>query len=190
MSPAVTAPAREQLMRARAYMERQTGKAPVGLWPSEGSVSNEVLALASELGFQWAATDNGVLGRTLEREPGVDVTYQAYKWQREGREMQMLFRDHYLSDLIGFEYSRMDASQAADHFLDRIRHNAWGRDCLVPIVLDGENAWEWYWAQGRPFLRELYKRIEGDPNLEALTVSEHSTIYMQNLSGNPATVCT
>ncbi|MFM2123562.1 MAG: hypothetical protein RL328_13 [Acidobacteriota bacterium] len=169
--------ARVQLERAKTYMRRALGVDPVGLWPSEGSVSNEVLALASELGFQWAATDNGVLGRTLERDPGVDVTYQAYRWQREGREMQMLFRDHYLSDLIGFEYSRMDASHAADHFLERIRHNAGGRDCLVPIVLDGENAWEWYWAQGRPFLRELYKRIEGDPNLEALTVSEALTKY-------------
>jgi alpha-amylase/alpha-mannosidase (GH57 family) len=169
--------ARTQLERAKAYMRRTLGVDPVGLWPSEGSVSNEVLALAADMGFQWAATDNGVLGRTLEREPGVDVTYQAYEWHRENHAIKMLFRDHYLSDLIGFEYSRMDAAHAADHFLDRIRHNAGSRDCLVPIVLDGENAWEWYWAQGRLFLRELYKRIENDPNLEALTVSEALAKY-------------
>ena len=42
----------------------------------------------------------------------------------------------------------------------------------MPIILDGENAWEWYEANGRPFLRELYRRISEDPNLEALTVSE------------------
>lgn len=169
--------ARTQLERAKGYMRRTLGTDPVGLWPSEGSVSDEVLGLAAELGFQWAATDNGVLGRSLNRDPGVDLTYQPYEWQREGRHIKMLFRDHYLSDLIGFEYSRMDASQAADHFLDRIRHNAGGRDCLVPIVLDGENAWEWYWAQGRPFLRELYRRIETDPHLEALTVSEALAKY-------------
>ena len=183
--PGVTLPPRfsypqdaeTQLQRAKSYMRRVLGVDPVGLWPSEGSVSNEVLALAAQLGFRWAATDNGVLGRTLDCAPGVDVTYQPYRWQRDGREIQMLFRDHYLSDLIGFEYSRMDAGHAADHFLERIRHNVGGRDMLVPIVLDGENAWEWYWAQGRPFLRELYKRIEGDPNLEALTVSEALAKY-------------
>jgi alpha-amylase/alpha-mannosidase (GH57 family) len=164
--------AREQLDRARAYMREKLDVAPVGLWPSEGSVSDHALALAYEAGFTWAASDNGVLGRTLSRDPGVDVTYRPYVWRQDGREMRMIFRDHYLSDLIGFEYSRMSAHDAASHFLDRIRQNTAGRTSLVPIILDGENAWEWYEANGRPFLRELYRRISEDPDLEALTVSE------------------
>jgi alpha-amylase/alpha-mannosidase (GH57 family) len=164
--------AREQLDRARAYMQEKLGLAPVGLWPSEGSVSDDALALAANAGFTWAASDNGVLARTLNRDAGVDVTYRAYKWEQSGRQMRMIFRDRYLSDLIGFEYSRMSAHDAAGHFLDRIRQNTGGRECLVPIILDGENAWEWYEANGRPFLRELYRRIVEDPNLEALTVSE------------------
>ncbi len=179
-SPGMTLPerfsypqdARVQLERAKSYIRRTLGIDPVGLWPSEGSVSDEVLGLAADCGFRWAASDNGVLARTLQQDAGCDVTYQAYEWQKQQRRMKMLFRDHYLSDLIGFEYSRMDASQAADHFLERIRHNARGTQGLVPIVLDGENAWEWYREQGRPFLRELYKRIADDPELEALTVSE------------------
>ena len=164
--------AREQLDRARAYLYEKLGVAPVGLWPSEGSVSDEALALAAKAGFTWAASDNGVLARTLHRDAGVDVTYKAYLWQQEDRRMRMIFRDRYLSDLIGFEYSRMNAHDAAGHFLDRIHQNTNGRECLVPIILDGENAWEWYEANGRPFLRELYRRISDDPNLEALTVSE------------------
>jgi alpha-amylase/alpha-mannosidase (GH57 family) len=164
--------AREQLDRARAYMREKLGVAPVGLWPSEGSVSDHALALAYEAGFTWAASDNGVLGRTLNRDPGVEVTYKPYVWRQLGREMRMIFRDHYLSDLIGFEYSRMSAADAAGHFLDRIRHNTAGRPSLVPIILDGENAWEWYPENGRPFLRELYRRISADPNMEALTVAE------------------
>lgn len=184
-SPGMTLPerfsypedARVQLERARAYMRRTLGIDPEGLWPSEGSVSDEVLALAADCGFRWAATDNGVLARTLEQDAGCDVTYQAYEWRRDSHRMKLLFRDHYLSDLIGFEYSRMDAAQAADHFLDRIRHNARGTQGLVPIILDGENAWEWYHQQGRPFLRELYKRIADDSELEALTVSEALTKF-------------
>ncbi len=164
--------ARVQLDRARAYMAEKLGVAPVGLWPSEGSVSDHALALACEAGFTWAASDNGVLGRTLNRDPGVDVTYKPYVWRQDGRQIRMIFRDHYLSDLIGFEYSRMSPHDAAGHFLARIRENSGGRPSLVPIILDGENAWEWYPQNGRPFLRELYRCIAEDPELEALTVSE------------------
>jgi alpha-amylase/alpha-mannosidase (GH57 family) len=164
--------AREQLERARAYMRERLGAAPAGLWPSEGSVSDEALALAADAGFTWAGSDNGVLARTLNHDAGAQVTYRPYLWRRNGKEMRLLFRDHYLSDLIGFEYSRMAPADAAGHFLDRIRQNTQGFDALVPIILDGENAWDWYEANGRPFLRELYRRISDDPTLQALTVSE------------------
>jgi alpha-amylase/alpha-mannosidase (GH57 family) len=167
--------ARQQLLRARSYIQEKLGAAPCGLWPSEGSVSDHALALAAECGFTWAASDNGVLARTLGRDAGPDMTYRAYIWRQSKLEMRMLFRDHFLSDQIGFVYSRMPAAEAAEHFLNLIRQNVGGdsrKDALVPIILDGENAWEWYPANGRPFLRELYRRISEDPEMEALTVSE------------------
>jgi alpha-amylase/alpha-mannosidase (GH57 family) len=164
--------ARAQLQRARSYMWQMLGVTPDGLWPSEGSVSDEALALAAECGFTWAASDNGVLSRTLDQVAGVDLTYRAYVWNQNSKEIRLLFRDRYLSDLIGFEYSRMEPAQAAEHFLGKIRENTQDRDALVPIVLDGENAWEYFVANGRPFLRELYQRISDDPELEAVTVSE------------------
>jgi alpha-amylase/alpha-mannosidase (GH57 family) len=164
--------AREQLCRAQSYMAHQLGVTPNGLWPSEGSVSDEALGLAADCGFKWAASDNGVLARTLNQHPGPDVTYQAYLWHQHGREIRLLFRDHWLSDLIGFQYQHMPASDAAGHFLAQIRANAGAGNALVPIILDGENAWDWYEQNGRPFLRELYRRISEDPQLEALTVSD------------------
>jgi len=42
----------------------------------------------------------------------------------------------------------------------------------VPIILDGENAWEYYEHNGRPFFRELYSRISADARLECVTVTE------------------
>ncbi|HVZ15480.1 MAG TPA: hypothetical protein VG897_00045, partial [Terriglobales bacterium] len=57
--------AREQLKRGLDMHEQVFGIRPVGVWPSEGSVSEEVLAIAAELGVRWMATDEGVLGRTL-----------------------------------------------------------------------------------------------------------------------------
>jgi alpha-amylase/alpha-mannosidase (GH57 family) len=169
--------ARRQLDMAREFVARDLGAAPAGLWPSEGSVSDEVFALAADAGFQWAATDNGVLGQTLNRVAGIEETYRPYEWRQDGRRLRVIFRDHFLSDLIGFVYSKMGAAEAAADFLERIRHNcrsilAQGRDALVPIILDGENAWEHFDRSGRPFLRELYGRVSRDPEMSASTVSE------------------
>src|SRR5229473_874509 len=178
---------RWQLKAAREFIESEFGRAPAGLWPSEGSVSDDTLAIAAELGFEWAASDNGVLGQTAHKTAGPDVTYRSYLWKQQDRKQQdrkqqdrqirMIFRDHFLSDLIGFVYSKMGPVEAAEHFLDRIRANsqgvaADGGDVLVPIILDGENAWEYYYRNGRPFLRELYRRIPLEPNMQAVTVSE------------------
>ncbi len=169
--------AKHQLDRARDYMTREFGKAPVGLWPSEGSVSDEVFSIASSSGFQWAATDNGVLARTIEQHASPYHTYRPYVWQQSGQSMRLIFRDHELSDLVGFVYSRMHHQEAAGHFIARVRENcgpilASGHDALVPVILDGENAWEHFELSGRPFLSEVYRRIAGDPQMEALTVSE------------------
>ena len=169
--------ARRQLALARESIARQFGAAPVGLWPSEGSVSDEVLTIAADLGFQWAATDSGVVNRTLGRAVPVDGLYRPYRWRQGGQSLGVIFRDHFLSDLIGFVYSKMDGAAAAEDFLRRIRDNCAGivgsgRDALVPIVLDGENAWEYYYQNGRPFLRELYRRISEDGGMRAVTVSE------------------
>ena len=169
--------ARHQLELAREYIQQRFGVAPVGLWPSEGSVSDEVFALASELGFEWAATDSGVLERTQQRAVPVEGLYRPYEWRQSGRSLRLMFRDHFMSDLIGFVYSKMEPSHGAADFLHRLKQNCSGilasrRDALVPIILDGENAWEYYQENGRPFLRELYRRISEDPDMRAVTASE------------------
>ena len=171
--------AREQLCRAREYMEQRFGRAPEGLWPSEGSVSNQALALASDSGFRWAATDQGVLEKTLEAVSTgpCGLLYQPFLWEQDGRRLSLIFRDHFLSDLIGFVFSRMGPAEAAEDFLRRLAaigepFLASGRSALIPIILDGENAWEYYDRNGRPFLRALYGRIQADPRFRAATVSE------------------
>jgi alpha-amylase/alpha-mannosidase (GH57 family) len=169
--------AKLQLARARDYISQTFGVAPVGLWPSEGSVSDQSLQIAASLGFEWSATDNSVLDRTLGRAAPPEVSYRPYRWEQQGSEMLLIFRDHLLSDLIGFVYSGMDSRAAAHDFLRRIHDNchgilAGGRDALVPIILDGENAWEYYYLNGRPFFRELYGAIQRDTQMEAITVRE------------------
>ncbi|MBI3694887.1 MAG: glycoside hydrolase [Acidobacteria bacterium] len=171
--------AREQLRRAQEFIAQRFGQPPRGLWPSEGSVSNEALALGAETGFEWAATDQGVLEKTLRTGvtgPG-GALYRPYRWERDGRRVSLIFRDHFLSDLIGFVFSRLKPEAAADDFVRRLASIgepllASGRDALIPIILDGENAWEYYDHNGRPFLRALYRRIQDDRRFRAVTVSE------------------
>ncbi len=177
--------AREQLRRAREYHQRVFAAKPAGLWPSEGSVSDQALTIAIEEGFQWFGTDEGVLGRTLNVGFFRDTTglpansdrlYKPYRVQLAGSSIAGLFRDHHLSDLIGFVYSRMDGKAAAADLHGRLRFLAErvpGQQPLtVCLFLDGENAWEYYPGNGREFLREFYKRVETDQDFRALTASE------------------
>jgi alpha-amylase/alpha-mannosidase (GH57 family) len=177
--------AREQLRRAREYHQRVFGTKPAGLWPSEGSVSDQALTIAMEEGFQWFGTDEGVLGRSLNVGFFRDTSglpanserlYKPYRVQLAESSIAGLFRDHHLSDLIGFVYSRMDGKAAAADLHGRLRflgERVPGQQPLtVCLFLDGENAWEYYPGNGREFLREFYKRIEKDQDFRALTASE------------------
>lgn len=179
--------AREQLLRGLDLHEKVFGIRPVGVWPSEGSVSEEVLSIAQKLGVQWMATDEGVLGRSLGvgfgrdggRLPGnlAEKLYTIHRFQNGQTEMNMIFRDHTISDLVGFVYSGMPAHEAANHLMHNIRQAAQplldsGRDAMVPIILDGENAWEYYPQSGREFLRRIYDALQKEPGMEAVTVSE------------------
>ena len=177
--------AREQLVRARNYHEKIFGKPPSGLWPSEGSVSDQSLEIAMDLGFKWFATDEGVLGRTRNigfwrdasgyPENGGNL-YSPWRLERPGSSMVGFFRDHYLSDLVGFVYSRMSADAAAEDLHRRIRliaeRQPAGKPATVSLILDGENAWEYYAGNGRDFLRKVYALIDKDPEICALTMSE------------------
>jgi alpha-amylase/alpha-mannosidase (GH57 family) len=180
--------AREQIERGLALHEQVFGVRPRGMWPSEGSVSNEALKIAHELGLDWAATDEGVLCRsigtgfcrngsgTLDAAAAAQL-YRVYRWEQESAAMNLVFRDHSLSDLIGFVYSGLPAKEAAEDFIRRVKESAapllaQRRTAVVPVILDGENAWEYYPQSGREFLRRLYDAIQRDPEIEALTVSE------------------
>ena len=180
--------AREQLLRGLDLHEKVFGVRPKGVWPSEGSVSEEVLGIAQKLGVKWMATDEGVLGRSLGLffardgygQLNSDLAhrlYTIYRYEKAGTEMHLLFRDHTISDLIGFVYSGMPPQDAANNLISKIKDSARpvvgsGHDAVVPIILDGENAWEYYPHSGREFLRRFYEGLQNDPGIEAVTVSE------------------
>jgi len=191
--------AREQLTRAAALHERLFGRRPVGLWPSEGSVSDAMVPLAAEAGFAWMATDEMILGRTLGTTFGRDGhghlqlaerLYTPYAVSVGSSRIACVFRDHVLSDLIGFTYAGWGADAAAADFVSRLleagrRYSArtGGEEALVTVILDGENAWEHFEGGGRPFLRALYSRMSSQSELRTVTVSEACQRTRHELSG-------
>jgi alpha-amylase/alpha-mannosidase (GH57 family) len=188
--------ARDQLRSAVASHARVFGRLPQGLWPSEGSVSDEVLRLAAEEGFVWAATDEGVLARTKQMGfyrrtdgtlEGGEELYRPHVFSTGGKPISLFFRDHQLSDLIGFVYSRMDAHAAAADLHQRIKsagRSTGQRPAVVSVILDGENAWEYYPGNGREFLKAFYGRIAADPEIRAVTASEALKVAEQGALGH------
>jgi alpha-amylase/alpha-mannosidase (GH57 family) len=193
------ADAAEQLERAASYQARLFGRRPVGLWPSEGSVSDAMVPLAAAAGFTWMATDELILARTLDATFARDSRghvdhperlYTAYTVRSGSASVACVFRDHVLSDLIGFTYSGWAADAAADDFVGRLveagrryRDRTGGGDALVPIILDGENAWEHFEGGGRPFLRALYRRLSDHAELRTVTMAEACRTPARTLSG-------
>ena len=157
------------------------------MWPSEGSVSEDVIPIFADEGVKWIATDEEVLARSLDIQLDRDfsgvskkpqVLYRPYRAVKDGRAVDVFFRDHTLSDLIGFVYSKWDPKNAVDDFIDRlgrIRKDLSSKrpDGVVTILLDGENAWEHYRNDGRDFLYRLYERLSTEDQFDVLTASEY-----------------
>ncbi|NES82764.1 MAG: glycoside hydrolase [Moorea sp. SIO2B7] len=188
------------------YIDR-FGRIPRGLWPSEQSVSPKILPYIAKEGFKWICSDESVLGWSLEnffhRDEGGNVhepelLYRPYRLETPHGDLAIVFRDHRLSDLIGFTYGAMEPRRAALDLvghLEAIRRKAELADdesdnfakqereqklstkspqqpWLVTIALDGENCWEFYQKDGLPFLEALYERLSNHEEIKLVTVSE------------------
>jgi len=177
--------AKTQIERALAYHEELFGSRPRGMWPAEGSVAEEIIPLLADAGIEWIATDEGVLARSLgihiERDfAGVmknpEVLYKPYLAGKGDKRVSIVFRDHTLSDLIGFVYSKWDYKNAVNDLIDRlhrVRKGLADGPHLVSVILDGENAWEYYQNDGRDFFLYLYERLSREQGLRCVTVGEY-----------------
>ncbi len=180
--------AEKQVQMAVDYYQEKFGMHAKGMWPSEGSVSEEIIPIIAKTGIKWIATDEEILGKSLNfsltrdgygnsRHP--EILYKPYIIQKGGHSLNILFRDHTLSDLLGFIYSKWDYKAAAHNFIEKLHNirkslgalNKNGEH-LVSIILDGENAWEYFDNDGRDFFLYLYEKLSNDKLLNFVTVSE------------------
>lgn len=146
------------------------GPRPRGIWPAEGAVSEDAIRLLQKEKVLWAASDEGILARSL---PGglqkrCDL-YQVYSYAG----LPMVFRDREISDRIGFLYADWSAEDAVTDIMARLRKIApLAPDGLVSIILDGENCWERYPDNGYPFLQKLYRCLIDEPDFHFCTIGQ------------------
>jgi alpha-amylase/alpha-mannosidase (GH57 family) len=181
--------AAEHIRRAVEFHARVFGMAPRGMWPSEGSVAQAVIPAMAAAGIEWIATDEEILscstdgwvsrdGQGFLRNP--EMLYRPWRVEEKGRSVQIVFRDHAMSDQIGFHCQRMSAQHAVDDLLGKLEGigrattgNAGKRPTLVSIILDGENCWEYYPRSGVDFLRNFYRRVVEHPSITPTGIGEY-----------------
>jgi alpha-amylase/alpha-mannosidase (GH57 family) len=162
--------------------ERYFGRKPVGVWLSEGGVSEDALAQLDALGIRWSASGEGVWRNSCAKS-GCPADHTASKrglfspTRFDARHVRMFFRDDGLSDLIGFKYSDWHADDAVGDFVQHLDNIAsfFGEEAgkhVVSIILDGENAWEYYPDNGHYFLDALYRALSGHATLAVRTFAE------------------
>ncbi len=189
--PGGEARARWHIERGIQVFEEHFGHKPVGCWPSEGSLSEATVELLGEHGFQWAATGEMVLRNSLNKAGINDIGCIHRAYQLKEAPLNCFFRDDGLSDLIGFTYSSWHGDDAVNNLVGHLEnianacHDAEGNR-VVSIILDGENAWEYYPENAFHFLTALYKRLGEHPGLElttfrAVTDAKLPTFRLPNL---------
>jgi alpha-amylase/alpha-mannosidase (GH57 family) len=174
------------VQRAVTHHAAVFGKPPRGMWPAEGSVCQSMIPLLAQHDIRWIATDEGVLGQSTQGFVGRDAQgharnpshlYRPYRVREAEHELGIVFRDHALSDMIGFQYKRSRGDEAARdfvHHLHEIRKSVPADEpALVAVILDGENCWEHYPEGGVPFLRELYRLCTTDPAIRPVSIGDY-----------------
>ena len=169
--------ARAQIVKALDKAQQVFGKRPKGMWPSEGSVCEELVELLADALVEWIATDEEILLQSLSVEDRGHALYKPYIATHKKKSVAVVFRDHSLSDLIGFVYSKNDPARSADDMLGHLTNiHQHLQDVsgprLVSIILDGENPWEYYSDGGEAFLRRLFERLSDEKIAKTTTLGD------------------
>jgi alpha-amylase/alpha-mannosidase (GH57 family) len=179
--------AEAQVAKAVVAFKDYFGMKPTGMWPGEGSVTHEIISVLANQGIQWIATDQKILERSHPDGRPCYYPYVVYPQNDKGKPVVMVFRETELSDKIGFVYKNYQGENAADDFIQhalRYVPEEGEPDRLLTVILDGENAWEWYRYDndGKAFQHALYRKLS-----KLFTTRQVvTTTVTEYLEGNPS----
>lgn len=180
---------KEQLRLAIEKITNTFGKPPKGIWPSEHCISQKTLDVLANMGAEWVITDESVLSNSIKKEfvrdfrgcyedPYDVCSLYLYKTKRE-KEINIVFRDGVIPNLITFEYPHHDSILCANDLFDRIKtvydklKNSPDKKHILTIAMDGENCWDNYAQDGAVFLNRLYSLINDDKNIKTVLISDY-----------------
>jgi len=147
------------------------------MWPSEESVSEHILPFIMEGGIKWIVTDEAILFKSLKsKKRDTRILYQPHLIRRKEGDLNVIFRDRNLADLISFVYYSWKTESAVDDFMKHLENTYAAfkdEDILVTMAMDGENAWEYYPGDGADFLNLLYQKISAAKFIKTTTISEY-----------------
>ncbi|MFH1508526.1 MAG: glycoside hydrolase family 57 protein [Candidatus Omnitrophota bacterium] len=169
--------AKAQIDMAVEFYHARFGDSLTGMWPSEEAVSEHILPFIIESEVKWIVTDEAILFKSLKaKKRDTRLLYQPYILKREEGELNIIFRDRNLSDMLGFIYHTWKANDAVTDFmrhLENINSAFKKEDILVVIAMDGENAWEYYANDGHDFLNLLYQRLMETDFVKTTTLKKY-----------------
>ena len=172
------------ITRSTSLFQQVFNYRPQGIWPAEQAVNDVVLSLFADEGYTWTVTDESLLVKAGydPSDPGVGL--KAWYASYGGKRIYVFFRNHEISDLIGFQYSRQDSKQAALDFVNRLLALARKSDGtnIVVIALDGENPWENYPEFGDVFLENLYATLNNYQS-QGILITTTPGEYLSKMSG-------
>ncbi len=167
--------AHEHIRRAIELYTETFGCRPKGFWPSEGAVDGKSIELYHQEGIEWIATDEAIVMESLASDEA-QIKYDIYDYHG----VSIGFRDHRLSDLIGFEYRHRTAEESSEHFMEQLKTIAEGEsNRVVFVIVDGENAWEFYHNNGWDFFEALYQELSDAPWCQTITMDEAKSLKKQ-----------
>ena len=156
--------------------EAHFGFKPKGCWPSEGGVSDDMLGICEEMGVEWLATGESVLHNSLRKASMSQHDCIHHSYHVKNSSVNCFFRDDGLSDQIGFNYSSWHADDAVNNLIHHVENIAATcndrNNAVISIILDGENAWEYYPENGYYFLNTLYDKLSSHAQIQLTTFSQ------------------
>ncbi|MBR1776532.1 hypothetical protein IJ750_05620 [bacterium] len=180
--------AKYQIKSAIKRIEEIFGVTPKGIWPPELCLDSKTLNLFAKEGAKWTISDEGILSSSInfdfirDFKGNLNDPYhllKVYKYKTKDSNIDIIFRDRSIPNLINFEYAGINPQMAAGDLYEKIKtiQNKLlvspDESHLLAIVADCENCWENYQNDGKEFLENIYSMLENDDSLETVLISDY-----------------
>ena len=180
--------AKYQVKSALDRVEEVFGIRPKGMWPPELCLGPKTLNLLAKEGIRWTISDEGILASSInfdfirDFKGNLNDPYhllKVYNYKTRDSDIDIIFRDRSIPNLINFEYAGINSKMAAGDLYEKIKmiQNKLlvspDENHLLTIASDCENCWENYQNDGKEFLETIYSLIENDETLETVLISDY-----------------